>query len=73
MDSVSDTRADGEVTGMGFEEEKAEMLELVQEVRDLLNRIKSIRKDRSEKQKAVRRLTEIRGQLKSFMRRYPNA
>jgi len=58
---------------MELDEEKAEMIELVQEVQRILNKIPYIRKDRTEKFKAVKRLVEIQGQIKSFRRRYPNA
>ena len=58
---------------MTVEEEKAKMIDLVQEDQRILNKIQYIRDDRDEKFKAVTRLNEIRDQIKSFRSRYPNA
>ena len=54
------------------EEEKQHMLDLVEEIRNIVNTLAS-RKSRSDKLEAADRLTEIKNEMIEFRRKYPYA
>ena len=54
------------------EEEKKHMLDLVEEIRKIVNTLAG-RTSRSEKLKAAHRLTEIKNEMIEFRRKYPYA
>jgi hypothetical protein len=54
------------------EEEKQRMLDLIEEIRNIVNTLAS-RSSRSDKLKAADRLTEIKNEMIKFRRKYPYA
>jgi hypothetical protein len=53
-------------------EEKAHMIALVEEIRELVNNIPNL-KNRADKLQAAERMEAIKDEMKAFRRKYPDA